>query len=142
MKKKIEFSKLMCVISIFLFIFSCLVGMASAFLGYDGSVFIYIIPSCAGLASLSVTAYLFKAKAENLSKQRIRFVLLKILLQDRLDPVSYQEILFEIENIDETINQKLNSMTVESIDGNEGYNSIGIGINNGIENVIDMNVVE
>lgn len=136
MNKKIEFSKLMCIISIFLFIFSCLIGMASAFLGYDGSVFIYIIPSCAGLASLSVTAYLFKAKAENLSKQRIRFVLLKILLQDRLDPTSYQEILSEIENIDETINQKLNSMTVESINGDEGYNSM----NNGIDSVIDMNV--
>ena len=60
--------------------------------------------------------YYNKAKTENLSKQRLRNVLLKLVLEEKLSPEDYEEILVEIENIDAAIDGKLFSMLEQSIE--------------------------
>lgn len=125
-KPKFEFSKLLCVFSIVLLVFSITMAMICAFLSLDSTIFMYIIPTTGTLATASFSFYFFKAKAENLSKQRIRFVLEKLLLQDKLTSDNYQEICTEIDNIDDILNAKINGMTVESVDGEEGFDTLQV----------------
>jgi len=128
-KPPIEFSKILCVLAIILLIFSIGMAMVCAFLAVDITIFMYIIPTTGTLATASFSFYFFKSKAENLSKQRIRFVLMKLLLEDELDAEDYQEICSEIDNIDTVLNAKLNDMTVDSIEGEDttgGFDTIQI----------------
>lgn len=119
-KQKKEFSKILCVLSIGLLIFSCLIGMIFAFLQLNTEVFIYILSAVGVVTTGCLSFYFVKAKSENLSKQRIRFVVMKLFLESKLDSESYQEVLAEIENIDMTINEKLNNMVAESLQADEG----------------------
>ena len=73
----------------------------------DLSIFAYLVPASSALAVGAAGFYFNKAKAENLSKQRIRYVYLKLLLQDKLDPQTYEEIEEELSNIDDIINDKI-----------------------------------
>ena len=113
-KRKKEFSKILCVILISLFALCCFLAMFLSCKSYDSSVFMYIIPATGTTATAAVSFYFFKAKSENLSKQRIRFVLMKLLLEDRLTGEEYSEILREIENIDSAISNKIQDMTTQS----------------------------
>lgn len=133
-KQKKEFSKILCILSIGLLTFSCLVGMLFAFLQLNTEVFIYILSAAGVVTTGCLSFYFVKAKSENLSKQRIRFVVMKLFLESKLDPDSYQEVLAEIENIDMTINEKLNNMVAESIQTDEeAINGNGGGLDIDIE---------
>lgn len=125
-KPKFEFSKLLCVFSIVLLVISITMAVVSTFLSFDPTVFLYIIPTTGTLATASFSFYFFKAKAENLSKQRLRFVLEKLLLKDKLTADNYHEICTEIDNIDAVLNAKINGMTVESVDGAEGFDILQV----------------
>lgn len=106
--KKFNSSKTYVVFAIIQFIIVMLYAMGSTILGYDTSGLAYIIPSSAGVVSIALGFYYNKAKMENLSKQRIRYVYLKMLLENKLTPEQYMEINYELENIDSIINDKLN----------------------------------
>lgn len=114
-KKKPNFSKLLCVIGITLFVLTITVAILFAVWGLPTEVFMYIIPAVGIIASASVIFYLNKAKTENLSKQRIRYVLMKLLLKDDLSADKYIEICDEIDNIDGIIDGKINSSLAESV---------------------------
>ena len=114
-KHKPNFSKLLAAISITLFAVSAISGVVSAFCGVDTTPFMYIIPSTAGLATATVAFYYNKSKAENLSKQRIRYVLMKLLLEKKLSGDAYMEICAEIDNIDQSIQSKIAGMTEEAV---------------------------
>lgn len=132
MKQKKEFSKILCMRSLYLFIFCCLVAMASSFFGYDGTVFMYIIPSAGTVTGVCLGFYFFKAKSENMVKVRLNFVLMKVLLEGKLNAETYQEVCTEIENIDIVMNEKINNMTSESVNEEESISSIESQINNNI----------
>lgn len=129
MKSKKEFSKILCVISILSFVFFCLIAATSSFLGFDGTVFMYVIPATGAVAATCLGFYFFKSKSENMIKLRLRFVLMKVLLESKLDPETYQEVCAEIDNIDSVINEKLNSMVSDSINTEDGGSSIPTDIN-------------
>lgn len=110
-----NFSKILCVITLILLIGTLIIAIISNFTNYQTDIYTILIPSCAGLASSSVIFYYTKAKAENLSKQRVRYVLMKLLLEQKLSSEAYQEICYEIDHIDEVLNSKLDQQLVEAI---------------------------
>lgn len=113
-----NYSKLLATFFSTLFAGTVLLGVIAAFAGTDTSVYIYIIPATGTVAATSASFYYTKAKAENLSKQRIRYVLMKLLLREKIDGETYTEICNEIDNIDMAIESKIGRMTQEAIDEN------------------------
>lgn len=114
--KKGSYSKKICTYSLITFSLVIIASIISSILGLGSEVFAYLIPSVGVVAAASVVFYYNKAKTENLSKQRLRNVLLKLVLEEKLAPEDYEEILVEIENIDAAIDGKLFSMLEQSIE--------------------------
>lgn len=120
-KKTKEYSKKICSLCITLFIINSILSLLCCISGVGAEIFAYLIPSTGALAAASVGFYYTKAKAENLSKQRLRNVVLKLALEDRITESDYYEITEEIDNIDATVEAKLNSMYEDAI--NEEQNT-------------------
>ena len=120
-KKTKEYSKKICSLCITLFIINSILSLVCSVSGVGGELFAYLIPSTGALAAASVGFYYNKAKAENLSKQKLRNVVLKLALEDRITDGDYYEIIEEIENIDATVEAKLDSMYEDAI--NEEQNT-------------------
>ena len=114
--KKGCYSKKICTYSLITFSLVIIASIILSILGLGSEVFAYLIPSVGVVAAASVVFYYNKAKTENLSKQRLRNVLLKLVLEEKLTPEDYEEILVEIENIDAAIDGKLFSMLEQSIE--------------------------
>lgn len=114
--KKESYSKKICSYSLISFSIVIVLSMVVSFFGINTEVFAYLIPSVGAVAAASVIFYYNKAKTENLSKQRLRNVLLKLVLEEKLSPEDFEEILAEIEYIDDTIDSKLSSMFEQAID--------------------------
>lgn len=108
-------------IAIIQFVIIILYSMYLGISGGDTSMLAYLIPASAGILGVALAFYYNKSKSENLSKQRIRYVYLKMLLQDKISPEIYEEIEEEISNIDEIINNKLYYSLQESV--NEDINN-------------------
>lgn len=106
--KKHSTSKTYVGFAIFQFMLTTLYSLACPIFGFDGSNICYILPSSATVLATALGFYYNKAKVENLSKQRIRYVYLKMLLENKLSPEQYMEINNELESIDSIINDKLN----------------------------------
>jgi len=85
-------------------------------MGLDTSIVASAIIAAGTITAASRAFYYNKAKAENLSKQRIRYVLMKLLLEDKLSPEAYAEVCSEIENIDSIVDSKLNSLLQTAVD--------------------------
>lgn len=114
-----NFSKFLAIFSDALFAGTILAGIVCAAMGADTTMFAYAVTAAGTVAGISHTFYYTKAKAENLSKQRVRYVLMKLLLQDRLSGEDYAEICAEIDSIDSAIWAKIDGMTQEAIDGEQ-----------------------
>lgn len=119
MNKK-EYSKRICTFSLFLFTVTVIIALICSIAGVLTEVFAYIVPAVGAIAAASVGFYFNKAKAENLSKQKIRNVVLKLALEKKLGESDCYEILEEVENIDATVDAKLASMYEEAV--NEAIN--------------------
>lgn len=115
MKKKIEYSKKICTYSLISFSVVVIFSLIGSILGFSSDIFAYLIPSVGAVAAASVVFYYNKAKTENLSKQRIRNVMLKLVLEEKLSPEDYEEIIAEVEAIDAIVDAKLYSSLEESI---------------------------
>lgn len=115
MKKKAEYSKKICTYSLISFSIVVLMALVGTILGFSSEIFAYLIPSVGAVATASVVFYYNKAKTENLSKQRIRNVMLKLVLEEKLSPEDYEEIIAEIETIDAIVDAKLYSSLEESV---------------------------
>ena len=114
--KKGSYSKKICTYSLIAFSLVIIAALISSTLELSTDIFAYLIPSVGAVAAASVVFYYNKAKTENLSKQKLRNVLLKLVLEDKLSQEEYEEICYEIENIDATIENKLSSMLEQAID--------------------------
>lgn len=117
-KKTRNSSKIYVKFSIIQFIIVLLYSVLCSIKGFDGSNLCYLIPSSAGIVGVALGFYYNKAKTENLSKQRIRYVYLKMFLENKLTQEQYLEIENELENIDNIINDKLNCELQDSINEN------------------------
>lgn len=77
------------------------------------------IVTTGGIFGASVIFYLNKSKIENLSKGKIRFLLLKLRLElklkDKIPEESYQLILEELAELDTLIDNKLDGTLEEAI---------------------------
>lgn len=119
-KRKTEFSKKLVVVTGALFILSLFLVRADMKEGYDISSYAtQIILTTGGIFGASIIFYLNKAKIENLSKAKIRFVLLRlrleIRLKDQLQEEQYSLIMEEIDKIDRMMDSKLDGALEEAI---------------------------
>lgn len=119
-KRKTEFSKKLVILTGALFILSLFLVRSDMREGYDISSYdTQIIVTTGGIFGASIVFYLNKAKIENLSKAKIRFVLLRlrleIRLKDRLPEEDYNLILEEINKIDQMMDSKLDGALEEAI---------------------------
>lgn len=119
-KRKTEFSKKLVILTGALFILSLFLVRADMKEGYDISSYAtQIILTTGGIFGASIVFYLNKAKIENLSKAKIRFVLLRlrleIRLKDRLPEEEYNLIMEEINKIDMMMDTKLDGALEEAI---------------------------
>lgn len=109
-------SKRVVALSISQFIVVMFYSLICTYLEIDiSSILCYLLPSSAAICTAAIGFYFNKSKMENLSKQRIRYVYLKLLLQDKLDPEVYQEIEDELSHIDDLINDKLSGELSDAI---------------------------
>jgi hypothetical protein len=119
-RRKVEFSKMLVVLTGALFVLSLFLVRGDVQEGYDISSYAtQIIVTTGGIFGASIVFYLNKAKIENLSKAKIRFVLLRlrleIKLKDQLSEEAYTLILEEINQIDRMMDSKLNGALEEAI---------------------------
>ena len=118
--RKVEFSKKLVIATGALFILSIFLVRGDLMGGYDISSYAtQMILTTGGIFGASIVFYLNKAKIENLSKARIRFVLLRlrleIRLKDRLPAEEYALIMEEIDDIDRMMDTKLDGALEEAI---------------------------
>lgn len=118
--RKVEFSKKLVIATGALFILSIFLVRVDLKGGYDISSYAtQMILTTGGIFGASIVFYLNKAKIENLSKARIRFVLLRlrleIRLKDRLPAEEYALIMEEIDDIDRMMDTKLDGALEEAI---------------------------
>lgn len=119
-KRGIEFSKKIVIISGVLFILTLLDLRWAVRAGLDVSGYAtQQILTTGGIFGASIVFYLNKSKIENLSKGKIRFLLLKLRLElrlrDKIPAESYQIILEEINKIEAMLDSKLDGALEEAI---------------------------
>ena len=119
-KRGVEFSKLIVIISGILFVLTLLDLREAVRAGIDISGYAtQQIVTTGGILGASIIFYLNKSKIENLSKGKIRFLLLKLRLElrlrDKIPEESYQILLEEISKIDTMLDSKLDGALEEAI---------------------------
>jgi hypothetical protein len=119
-KRKTEFSKKLVIVTGALFILSLFLVRMDMKEGYDISSYAtQIILTTGGIFGASIVFYLNKAKIENLSKAKIRFVLLRLRLElrlkDQIPAEAYSLIVEEINAIDRMMDTKLDGALEEAI---------------------------
>lgn len=119
-RRKTEFSKKLVIVTGAIFILSIFLVRVDMRAGYDISSYAtQIILTTGGVFGASIVFYLNKAKIENLSKAKIRFMLLRLRLELRLrgqiPEEAYSLILEEINAIDRMMDTKLDGALEEAI---------------------------
>lgn len=119
-KLKLEFSKWIVLVTGLLFILTLLDIRGAVRGGVDVSGYAtQQIITTGGIFGASIIFYLNKSKIENLSKGKLRFLLLKLRLElklkDKIPEESYQIILSEINQIDNMLDSKLNGALEDAI---------------------------
>lgn len=119
-RRRMEFSKLIVIVTSLLFILSLFDIRMAVRIGLDVSGYAtQQIVTTGSIFGASIIFYLNKSKIENLSKGKIRFVLLKLRLElrlkDKIPKESYQLILEEINEIESMLDSKLDGALEEAI---------------------------
>ena len=119
-KRGVEFSKLIVIITGLLLILTLVDIRFAVRDGFDVSGYAtQQIVTTGGIFGASIIFYLNKSKIENLSKGKIRFMLLKLRLELKLKgeipEESYSLILEEIDEIDNMLDSKLDGALEEAI---------------------------
>lgn len=119
-KRKLEFSKVIVVLTAVLFILALLDIRCGVREGLDVSGYAtQLIVTTGGIFGASIIFYLNKSKIENLSKGKIRFLLLRLRLElklkDKIPEESYQIILDELSKLDAMLDNNLDGTLEEAI---------------------------
>lgn len=119
-KRGIEFTKKIVIFAAFLFIISLLDIRGAVREGLDVSGYAtQVIVTTGGIFGASIIFYLNKSKIENLSKGKIRFMLLRLRLElklkDQISEEAYSLIMEEINEIDRMMDTKLDGALEEAI---------------------------
>lgn len=119
-RRGVEFSKLIVVISLLLFILTLLDLRGLVKQGVDVSSYAtQLIVTVGGILGASIVFYLNKSKIENLSKGKIRFTLLRLRLEIKLkgllDEEQYQLIFNEIDEVEHLLEAKLDGALEDAI---------------------------
>lgn len=115
---KINFSKSLCILTTVLLIIIIILGMIADARGNNIEFYIVITPLLATITGITYSFYFNKAKMENLSKQKVRFLLIRLALEHHIGKDTYEELCKEVEEIDEAIEQKLIEEFQESVNEN------------------------
>lgn len=115
-----EFSKIIVIVTGLFFILTLLDIRGAVREGLDVSSYAtQQIVTTGGIFGASIIFYLNKSKIENLSKGKIRFLLLKLRLElklkDKIPEESYTLILEEINKLDTMLDSKLDGSLEEAI---------------------------
>ena len=119
-KQGTEFSKKIIIFTGLLFILTLVDIRVAVHTGVDVSGYAtQELLTTGGIFGASIIFYLNKSKIENLSKGKIRFLLLKLKLElrlkDKISEESYSVILDEINEIDDMLDSKLDGALEEAI---------------------------
>ena len=119
-KRGIEFSKIIVIITGLLLILTLIDIRFAIREGFDVSGYAtQQIVTTGGIFGASIIFYLNKSKIENLSKGKIRFMLLKLRLElklkEEIPEESYSLILEEIDEIDNMLDSKLDGALEDAI---------------------------
>ena len=119
-KRGMEFTKKIVIFAALLFIISLLDIRGAVREGLDVSVYAtQVIVTTGGIFGASIIFYLNKSKIENLSKGKIRFMLLRLRLElklkDQIPEEAYSLIMEEINEIDRMMDTKLDGALEEAI---------------------------
>ena len=86
-----------------------------AYKSLDTSIFVYSIPSTAGLAGATTVFYLNKSKMENVFKFKISFLEYKIKMINKY-PNNCEDIENELSSIEDSLNAKIDGTMSEAVD--------------------------
>lgn len=112
--KNTEYSKRLVTQIKILFILIIIASLIFAWKGKDTSVFVYMIPSTAGIFGAGVIFYLNKSKMENIFKGRTELMKIKFnMIQEH--PERKEEIENEISKMDESLNMKIDQEMNEAV---------------------------
>lgn len=119
-KRGMEFTKKIVIFVALLFIISLLDIRGAVREGLDVSGYAtQVIVTTGGIFGASIIFYLNKSKIENLSKGKIRFMLLRLRLElklkDQIPEEAYSLIMEEINEIDRMMDTKLDGALEEAI---------------------------
>ena len=119
-KRGVEFSKIIVIITGLLLILTLVDIRFAVREGFDVSSYAtQQIITTGGIFGASIIFYLNKSKIENLSKGKIRFMLLKLRLElklkEEIPEESYSLILEEINELDNMLDSKLDGALEEAI---------------------------
>ena len=119
-KRGVEFSKIIVITTGLLLILTLIDIRFAVRDGFDVSGYAtQQIVTTGGIFGASIIFYLNKSKIENLSKGKIRFMLLKLRLElklkEEIPEESYSLILEEIDEIDNMLDSKLDGALEEAI---------------------------
>ena len=119
-KRGMEFTKKIVIFAALLFIISILDIRGAVREGLDVSGYAtQVIVTTGGIFGASIIFYLNKSKIENLSKGKIRFMLLRLRLElklkDQIPEEAYSLIMEEINEIDRMMDTKLDGALEEAI---------------------------
>lgn len=114
MNKK-EFSKKILHQTMLIFISQLVASLVFAWNGKDTTIFMYTIPSTAGIFGAAIIFYLNKAKIENVFKGKIDFLKLKMEMLQNSPPEQHDNIESELSKIDECLDSKIDSTMNEAV---------------------------
>lgn len=114
-KNNTEFSKLILHQTMAIFIIQLIAAMVFAWNGKDTSIFVYTIPSTAGIFGATIVFYLNKAKIENVFKGKIEFLKFKLDMLNNSPTEYHVHIASELQKIDESLDSKIDSTMNEAV---------------------------
>ena len=105
--KKPNFSKLLCIFSTILLIVLLYLAIKASSKGEDLTFYLVAVPMSFTLVCTTYSFYFNKAKMENLSKQQIRTLLIRLALEKYISKDEFDILCKEVEEIDSAVEQKL-----------------------------------
>lgn len=126
-----RFSKVMCIISTIIFLFTLICGVISCFIqtfsynSVDMTFYAYAIPASAGLSAATIGFNLNYQKSKKVCKEKLTFIKQLYKLKQELGVFSQYEASETINNqINETENMVLNNLTQQDTEANEQTNIV------------------